>query len=42
MHATADGLIQIARDFLEVHTLTQTLFARHRAGNLRFEELAGR
>jgi hypothetical protein len=40
MRATTDGLVQIARDFLEVHALTQTLFARHRAGDLRFEALA--
>ena len=40
MRATDDGLIQIARDFFEAHRLTQTLFARHRAGDLRFEELA--
>ena len=38
MHAD-DGLIQITRDFLDAHILTERLFARYRAGELRFAEL---
>lgn len=33
------GLVDIARDFLDAHRRVRELFARHRAGELRFHEL---
>lgn len=40
MRATGPGLVDIAREFLGAHRLMRRLFARHRNGELRFEELA--
>jgi len=34
------GLVDIARDFLDAHRQMRGVFARHRDGSLRFEELA--
>ena len=39
MSATGPGLVDIAREFLAAHDLSRRLFARHREGALRFEEL---
>jgi hypothetical protein len=39
MPSVASGLVHILRDFLEAHRLMQDLFARHREGRLRFEDL---
>jgi hypothetical protein len=40
MRETRPGLVDIAREFLGAHRLMRRLFERHRAGELRFEELA--
>lgn len=39
MRAVESGLVHIVRDFLAAHRLMQDLFARHRDGLLRFEDL---
>lgn len=39
MTGARSGLVDIAREFLAAHELMRRLFARHRAGTLRFEEL---
>jgi hypothetical protein len=39
MRGTRPGLVQIVRDFLAADRLLRDLFARHRAGTLRFEDL---
>jgi hypothetical protein len=39
MSAARPGLIDIVREFLTAHELMRRLFARHRQGALRFEEL---
>jgi len=39
MRAPNAGLVDIARDFLDAHRRLRVLFARHRSGDLRFEEL---
>ncbi|MCZ6569692.1 MAG: hypothetical protein O7B23_05980 [Deltaproteobacteria bacterium] len=39
MSATGPALVDIAREFLAAHVLSRRLFARHREGALRFEEL---
>jgi tetratricopeptide (TPR) repeat protein len=39
MRSTEPGLVHILRDFLAAHQLMQDLFARHREGRLRFEDL---
>jgi len=39
MPSVESGLVHIVRDFLEAHRLMQDLFARHRDGRLRFEDL---
>jgi tetratricopeptide (TPR) repeat protein len=41
MRGTRPGLVQIVRDFLAADRLLRDLFARHRAGTLRFEDLRG-
>jgi hypothetical protein len=41
MTAARPGLVDIAREFLAAHALTRRLFARHREGSLRFQELEG-
>jgi hypothetical protein len=41
MLTTELGLVHIVRDFLEAHGRMQDLFARHREGRLRFEDLLG-
>jgi hypothetical protein len=39
MSAARPGLVDIVREFLTAHALMRRLFRRHRAGELRFEEL---
>jgi hypothetical protein len=39
MRTVEAGLVHIVRDFLAAHRLMQDLFARHREGQLRFEDL---
>ena len=39
MSASRQGLVDIAREFVAAHALMRRLFARHRAGALRFDEL---
>lgn len=39
MGCPAFGLVDIVRDYLLADTLTRRLFARHRAGGLRFEQV---
>ena len=39
MSAANPGLVDISRDFLDAHQCVRELFARHRSGELRFEEL---
>jgi tetratricopeptide (TPR) repeat protein len=39
MSAANPGLVDIGRDFLDAHQCVRELFARHRSGELRFEEL---
>jgi tetratricopeptide (TPR) repeat protein len=39
MSTARPGLVDIAREFLAAHALMRRLFAKHRAGSLRFQEL---
>jgi hypothetical protein len=41
MSGARPGLVDIAREFLAAHALMRRLFARHREGRLRFQELEG-